>query len=255
MLSWWALRRACLLRAAVRREERSAWLLIGLGASAWVAGELYFTAVLWSDAAPPSPSPADVGYLAEPPLVFAGLVVLARLRIRGLPRTLWVDGLTAGLAAGAVSAAVVFEPVLKAVGGSGLTVATNLSYPIADLLLLGLICGQLAAGGRRIDRRFGILALGILCYWASDTVYLVKAAQGTWESGGPYDAGWWMMAVCFAAAAWTVPRGPCFSEWPARSARSSRHPRASTAWAATSSAQCCPVAARAKPCCSLLRKC
>jgi two-component system cell cycle response regulator len=197
----------CLLRAAARREERWAWLLLGLGVTAWVAGELYFTAVLWSDAAPPVPSPADAGYLLLPPLVFAGLVVLARSRIRGLPRTLWVDGVTAGLAVGAVSAAVVFKPVLKALGGDQLAIATNLSYPVADLLLLGLICGLLAVGGRRFDRRFGILAAGILCFWASDTLYLVKAAEGTWQSGGPYDPGWWMIAVCFAAAAWTEPRG------------------------------------------------
>jgi hypothetical protein len=30
----------CLLRAAVRRDERGAWLLLGLGVSAWVLGEL-----------------------------------------------------------------------------------------------------------------------------------------------------------------------------------------------------------------------
>src|SRR5436305_14840435 len=79
----------CLLRAAVRREERLAWLLLGLGVAAWTAGELYFTAVLWSDSSPPVPSPADAGYLSLPPLVFAGLVVLARSRFRGLPKTLW----------------------------------------------------------------------------------------------------------------------------------------------------------------------
>jgi diguanylate cyclase (GGDEF)-like protein len=197
----------CLLRAAARREERLAWLLLGLGVSAWVIGELYFTVVLWSDSSPPVPSPADAGYLSMPPLVFAGLVALACSRIRGLPRTLWVDGLTAGLAAGAVSAAVVFKPILKAVGGQALAVATNLSYPVADMLLLGLICGLLAVGGRRFDRRFGILAVGILCFWTSDTIYLVKSAQGTWASGGPYDPGWWTIAVCFAAAAWTDPRG------------------------------------------------
>lgn len=197
----------CLLRAVMRREERWAWLLLGLGVSAWVAGELYFTVVLWSDASPPVPSPADAGYLALPPLVFAGLILLARSRIRGLPKTLWVDGLTAGLAAGAVSAAVVFEPILKALGGKSLAIATNLSYPIADLLMLGLVCGLLVVGGRRLDRRFGILAVGILCFWASDTIYLVKAAQGTWVSGGPYDQGWWAIAICFAAAAWTKPRG------------------------------------------------
>jgi two-component system cell cycle response regulator len=195
----------CLLRAAMRREERWAWLLLGLGVTAWVAGEFYFTAVLWTDASPPVPSPADVGYLSLPPLVFAGLVVLARTRIRGLPKTLWVDGLTAGLAAGAVSAAVVFQPILKALGGSRAAIVTNLSYPVADLLLIGLICGLLAVGGLRFDRRFGIIAFGILCFWASDTIYLIKAAEGTWVSGGPFDPGWWTIAVCVAAAAWTEP--------------------------------------------------
>ena len=196
-----------LLRAALRRRERAAWLLLGLGVSAWVLGELYFTAVLWSDASPPVPSLADAGYLTLPPLVFAGLVVLARTRIRGLPNTLLLDGVTAGLAAGAVSGAVVFEPILHAVGGQPIAVATNLSYPVADLLLIGLICGLLAIGGRRMDRRFTVLAIGILCFWASDSVYLVKAAEGTWVSGGPYDPGWWTIAVCFAVAAWMEPRG------------------------------------------------
>jgi diguanylate cyclase (GGDEF)-like protein len=196
----------CLLRAGLRRDERVAWLLLGLGVLAWVGGEFYFTAVLWSDASPPVPSPADAGYLSLPPLVFAGLIVLARSRIRGLPKTLWADGVTAGLAAGAISAAVVFKPVLGALGGAGIAIATNLSYPIADLLLLGLICGVLAVGGRRVDRRFGVLAAGILCFWGSDTIYLIKAAEGTWQSGGPYDPGWWAISVCFAAAAWMEPR-------------------------------------------------
>jgi hypothetical protein len=74
------------------------------------------------------PLPADLGYLSLPPLVFAGLLLLARSRIRGLPKTMWVDGLTAGLAAGAVSAAVVFKPILHALGGSHAAIATNLSY-------------------------------------------------------------------------------------------------------------------------------
>ncbi len=195
----------CLLRAALRREERVAWLLIGLGVAAWTAGELYFTAVLWSDSSPPVPSPADAGYLSLPPLVFAGLVVLARSRISGLSKTVWVDGVTAGLAAGAISAAAVFHPVLHALGGRPVAIATNLSYPTTDLFLLALICGVLAIGGRRFDRRFGILAVGIGCFWAADTMYLIKVAENTWQSGGPYDPGWWSISVVFAAAAWSRP--------------------------------------------------
>ena len=197
----------CLLRAAIRPRERLAWLLIGLGVLAWAFGELYFTMVLWNDSAPPVPSPADGGYLSLPPLIFVGLILLARSRIKGLPKTVWADGVTAGLAAGALSAAIVFKPVLAAVTGDQLSIATNLSYPIMDLILLGFICGVLAMGGWRLDRRLGVIAAGIACFWASDTIYLVKTAEGSWVSGGPFDPGWWTIAVCCAAAAWMTPRG------------------------------------------------
>jgi diguanylate cyclase (GGDEF)-like protein len=197
----------CLARAAVRPRERTAWLLMGLGVGAWALGELYFTVVLWSDSAPPVPSPADAGYLSLPPLIFAGLILLARSRIKGLPKTIWADGVTAGLAAGALSAAIVFKPVLAAVSGDSLSVATNLSYPIMDLIMLGFIAGVLAVGGWRLDRRFGVIAAGVMCFWTADTIYLIKAAEGTWASGGPYDPGWWAIAVCCASAAWMQPRG------------------------------------------------
>ena len=197
----------CLLRAAVRPRERLAWLLIGLGVFAWAFGELYFTAVLWNDSAPPVPSPADGGYLSLPPLIFVGLILLARARIKGLPKTVWADGVTAGLAAGALSAAIVFKPVLAAITGDSLSVATNLSYPIMDLIMLGFIAGVLAVGGWRVDRRFGVIAAGVMCFWTADTIYLIKAAEGTWVSGGPYDPGWWAIAVCCATAAWMQPRG------------------------------------------------
>jgi diguanylate cyclase (GGDEF)-like protein len=197
----------CVARAAIRRRDRLAWLLIGLGVSAWAFGELYFTVVLWSDSSPPVPSPADGGYLSLPPLIFVGLILLARSRIKDLPRTIWADGVTAGLAAGAVSAAIVFKPVLAAVSGNSLSVATNLSYPIMDLILLGFIAGVLAVGGWRLDRRFGVIAAGVMCFWTADTIYLIKAAEGTWVSGGPYDPGWWTIAVTCATAAWMQPRG------------------------------------------------
>jgi two-component system cell cycle response regulator len=197
----------CLVRAGVRPRERMAWFLIGLGVLAWACGELYFTVVLWNDSSPPVPSPADGGYLSLPPLIFLGLILLARSRIKGLPKTIWADGVTAGLAAGALSAAIVFKPVLAAVTGNSLSVATNLSYPIMDLIMLGFIAGVLAVGGWRVDRRFGVIAAGVMCFWTADTIYLIKAAEGTWVSGGPYDPGWWTIAVCCATAAWMQPRG------------------------------------------------
>ncbi len=196
----------CLARAWRVREERVAWTLIGLALASWIGGETYFTLVLWDDASPPVPSPADVGYLGLPPLLFAGLVLLLRARVRGLPRTLWVDGLTSALAVGALSAAVVLQAVLDTVGGTRLAVATNLAYPLADLVLLGVIVGGAAATGWRSDRTFGLLALGTVSFAASDSIYLVLVAQGTWvPGGGPFDTGWWATALLLGAAAWQPP--------------------------------------------------
>ena len=193
----------CFARAAAEPRERIAWLLIGTGLSCWIAGEVYFTAVLWNDASPPVPSPADAGYLLLPPLMFVGIVLLLRSRVRGLPRTLWVDGITAALAVGAVSAAVVVESVLDAsAGGDRLAVVTNVAYPVADLVLLGLIVGAVAARGWRVDRTLGLMIAAVASFWLSDSLYLVLTAKGQWESGGPFDIGWWATAIFLGAAAW-----------------------------------------------------
>jgi two-component system cell cycle response regulator len=195
----------CIARGIIRPRERAAWIVVGLAVLAWTLGELYFTAVLWSDTAPPVPSPADAGYLSLPPLVILGVVLLTQARVREVPRMVFVDGLVAGLAVGAMSAAIVFEPVLDSLHGLSISVITNFAYPVLDLIMLGVLIGLLAIGGRRVDRRLAVLALGVLCFWASDTIYLIKDAAGTWVSGGPFDPGWWTIAECAAIAAWMDP--------------------------------------------------
>jgi diguanylate cyclase (GGDEF)-like protein len=192
----------CLARAVHQRAERAAWALIGLAFLSWIGGDIYFTSVLWDQSQPPIPSWADAGYLSMPPLLFAGLLLLLRSRIRALPRTLWVDGITAALAVSSVSAAVVVQAVLSTAAGGRLAIVTNLAYPLADLVLLGIIAGGLAAGSWRLDRVFGLMVIGVVMFWLADSVYLVRVAQGTWVSGGPSELGWWMAALLFAAAAW-----------------------------------------------------
>ena len=193
----------CLARVPfVRGPERLAWALIGAGVLAWSLGEIYYTAVLWTDADPPIPSLADAGYLLFPPLVLAGSLALLRARARGIPRHLWVDGLTAALGVAALSAAIVFETVLDSVDGKSLAVATSLAYPLLDLVLLGLTVGALASTGWRLDRTWMLLAAGVSTFWLADSLYLVRTAQGVYESGGWFDAGWWAGLALIATAAW-----------------------------------------------------
>ncbi len=192
----------CALRALTDRRERAAWLLIGLGCVSWTLGEVYFTAALWNLHDIPVPSPADVGYLLFPPLVFIGIVLVARKRISGMPATVWIDSTAGALAVAGLSAAVVFDPVLHSVGGTAANVATNLAYPVCDLLLLGLLVAVIGLSGWRPSRTWLLLAAGVVIFWVADSLYLVQSANGSYTPGGVYDVGWWGGITLLAAAAW-----------------------------------------------------
>ena len=184
------------------RRERPAWLLIGAGLLCWSLGEIWYTVVVWNADTIPVPSPADAGYLALVPLCLAGLGLLLRARFRNVPTALWVDGITAALGVAATSAAIVFQTVLDHVAGEALEVATNLAYPLFDLVLIGIAIGALAGAGWRLDRSWVLLALGIGAFWLADSLYLVRVAQGTYVPGGWFDVGWWLGIYLIALAPW-----------------------------------------------------
>jgi len=72
----------------------------------------------------------------------------------------WIDGAVAGLGAAALCAAFGFDAILRSLGGDPWAVATNLAYPVGDVLLLGL-----AVGGTAIlpQRRPPWVLLAIAC--------------------------------------------------------------------------------------------
>jgi two-component system cell cycle response regulator len=192
-----------LVRArSLRGREGLAWGLIGLGSLLWASADVYWTLVLADNAVIPVPSVADAGYLALYPLVFAGLCLLLQERVDGAPRALWVDGLTAALAAGALSAAIVLQAVLNTVGGSPLGVATNLAYPFGDLILLAVVVAAFALRGWRADRTWALLGIGIVLFWIADSYYLVTVANETYAYPSLFDGGWTACLVLFSVAAW-----------------------------------------------------
>ncbi|HEX7610760.1 MAG TPA: hypothetical protein VF380_08810, partial [Solirubrobacteraceae bacterium] len=69
---------ALIARSATRSEDRIAVLLIGLGMLSWALGDLYYTVAFAGIAEPPTPSVADVLYLAFYPFMYAGLGLLMR---------------------------------------------------------------------------------------------------------------------------------------------------------------------------------
>jgi two-component system cell cycle response regulator len=189
-------------RAILVAAERPAWVAFTAAMVSWTFGEVWYAA-----ASPEAyPSLADVGFIGFYPLVYIGMVALIRSRTRSIGGTLWLDGITASLAAGALAAAVLFELVIVTTEGSAATVITNLAYPLGDVLLLSAVFGAFSLTGWRPGRRWALLALAVGCLALADSVYLFQSASGTYVEGTWIDILWPASLLLFASAAWVRDR-------------------------------------------------
>ena len=193
---------ACVARGLMAREARAAWLVMGGGLLVWTGGEVYWSLALSGLDSPPFPSPADAMYLAFYPASYVALLLLVRSRVRGLSRSQWLDGGIAALAVAALAAAVAFEPIVAGTTGSTATVATNLAYPVGDLVLLGLVVCVFGVSAWRPGRAWTLLGAGLLAMAVGDGIFLFQAANGTYVEGGLLDTLWPAAALLVGFAAW-----------------------------------------------------
>ena len=101
----------CFARAALVRFERWAWLALGTGLLLTTCGDVVYD--FGYNSAPPFPSVADALYLGFYPACYFGIVLLVRRRVSSFNASLWLDGVTAALAAGAVGARAILEVVVS----------------------------------------------------------------------------------------------------------------------------------------------
>ena len=189
-------------RALLVPRERPAWTAFTAAFLSWTFAEIWYVSVH-----PESyPSVADVGYLGFYPLVYLGIVALVRARARSIGGTLWLDGLTASLAAATLAAAVLVEVVLHSTEGSTSTVVTNLAYPLGDLLLLSAVFGVFSLTRWRPGRRWLLLGLGVLATAFADAIYLFQSAADTYVEGSWLDILWPAALLLIASSAWAVDR-------------------------------------------------
>ncbi len=192
------------VRAFHVRAERWPCLLIGAGMASFAAGDVVYA--LWVPEGA-IPSVADPLYLAFYPLVYAGMVMLMRDRLKRVPMAFRLDALICGLSLGAVAAAVATGPIEAAMEGEPATVLVGLAYPVGDLLLLGLAAGMLPILGWRAELRWGLLVAGFMSYAVADTVYLFQSTAGTYLEGTWIDACWPIASLLVAVAGWLPPSG------------------------------------------------
>ena len=187
-------------RARQIPTDRLAWWLITASLASWCFAEIY-DAVLDPTT---YPSLADVGWLAFYPLLYLGVVRLLPRRARSIGPHLWLDGVTASVAAAALASAVLLEVVARATEGRPAEVATNLAYPLGDVLLLSAVFGVFTLAGGRIERPWLVLGAGILATTVADAIYLFEF--DSYQAGTAIDILWPLSTLLIAASGWIAVR-------------------------------------------------
>ena len=186
---------------STRRE--TGWLLVLSGFVGWVLGDALFSVqgLIGLDT---YPGPADALYVVAYGLMAAGLVHMVRRRgSRGRGDVAAVLDATI-VATGVTVIAAVF--VLAPIGSdSSLTILGKLTagfYPIADILLIGILVRFWATpSARTTSFRLLLGALGLIC--VGDAYYTVTTTvTGSSASQMANDLLWLGGYICIAGATW-----------------------------------------------------
>ena len=194
------------LRALTTRRNPTIPLAFGTGMLMWALGDVVLTWESRGGLEPTSPSPADLFYIMFFPLAYLALVLIVREEAIRMVPALWLDGGIAGLGAAALCAAFAFRDIERLAGGGPAAVATNLAYPLGDVLLLALVVGgSVVLSGRRRGG-WSLIAAGCAINAAGDTFNLFHGA-GAPALGSVVDAMAWPSSLfLMSVAAWLPDR-------------------------------------------------
>jgi diguanylate cyclase (GGDEF)-like protein len=195
----------CIARGLTRSYARTVPLTLGFGLLMWSVGDLVLTFESQNGAQPPTPSWADACYLGFFPLTYVAVVLFLRGEIRRLTTPSWLDGAVAGAGVAAACAAFAFHDILRSTGGSFAETATNLAYPVADLLLLSLVGGGMTVMSHRAKAPWLLMAGGIAANVVGDTANLFNTSLG--RTGFVLDAIAWPTSILLLSmSVWVRPR-------------------------------------------------
>lgn len=184
-------------------RKRVAWGLLAASAGCWFAGETYWSVLeVGLGTSPPTPSPADIGYLLAIPLAAAGVLAFpsAPTRVATQSRAL-VDGTIIALSLFAISWALGLGTVYRQSPDDLLAKVVALAYPVGDVVVGSVLIITIR---RAIPSQRGqmFLLLGGLAGFAfSDSAYAFLTATGAYATVNlAVDAGWAIAFLLIALA-------------------------------------------------------
>jgi diguanylate cyclase len=131
------------------------------------------------------------------------VLMLRRESSRLVPAT-WLDGAVAGLGAAALCAAFAFHSIAHVAGGGAAAVATNLAYPVGDVLLLAMVVGGSAVLSGNRGRAWLFVAAGCALNAVGDTFNLFGSSGshvGIVVDGVAWPTAIWLISM----AVWLRP--------------------------------------------------
>ncbi len=188
---------AVVLGIVINRPARpGAWVLIAAGMVFVVAGDAAWYWISLVQHGPASPSIADIFYLAEYPVLFAGAVGL----VRGRPnRAMFVNAVLVTVSTTVVIWELAVRPAVGAAGGADAATIVAALYPVADIALLGVVIGITFSTGLP-SASLRLLSAGIIVASATDFVDLRLGLAGPLPDPSLLDAGWLLAMALWAAA-------------------------------------------------------
>jgi diguanylate cyclase (GGDEF)-like protein len=191
----------CLVRVRPSSPDRRVWQLVAAALACQALANTYWSWFVQQIVPEPFPTMADALWLAFYPCVFLATVLLVRSRVAQFPLSVGLDGLLVGLGAASVTTALVLPPAARGLGGSVAAMATNLSYPILDILLSATILAACALFRWHPPAGLWWLGLGVATTQVVDSVYVIQVADDSYRSGGLIDGAWIVAATITALAA------------------------------------------------------
>ena len=189
-------------RAIAVPRQRAGWAAMALAMALYAAGEFAWVLFIGNDPNAPYPSIADYLWLGFYPAAYVGLILLFRARFTGITTGLWIDGVTAALAAATLGCAVIVQAVLEITDGPLSTVATGLAYPLGDVILLSLVIAAFSLTGWRPGWAWWLFGASLLLFACGDSIYLYLTAKESYVEGQPLDAAWPAALLLIGVAAW-----------------------------------------------------
>ncbi len=184
-----------------RPARRLPWYLLSAVILSFTAGDTMYNIMTdFLGVQNPFPSLADLFYLIVYPMIAVALLIFTRVRSGTENRAALLDALVPTVGLGLLAWVFLIAPYVQDTDLSFTEKLVSTGYPLGDVLALAMLSRLLTTGGRK-PVALKILALGVGSLLITDVFYGLRQLDGTWQVGGPVDAGWILFYTAIAMSA------------------------------------------------------